>query len=296
MGAALASLVGLTLVPLLAQPAPVIRAEGTDGCPHAEAVSQRLAGLLAGTAGPGEPDQVALSVAGDELRVRLSRADGSLVGERLIPRSSRCAELADAAAALVAAWEDELRPAVSPALPPPAPLVVRPPVAPPGRPAYELGAVPALWLAGGQWAFAGAIRAGVWSRRAPVGMTVAVSATFPVDSGDAANPTRWRRHAVSGGVMGRLRHHRLFVDGIAEGVLGWVVVQADGEGSRAAFDPGLTIGLRAGSQLTRRFELHASLAAWGAARSKPAREGMPGGSVPHWGLLAGVGASFLFWP
>jgi hypothetical protein len=296
------------LVGLLVQGAPVIRAEGTEDCPHPTAVSQRLAGLLRGgeAEGEGPPDVVELSVVGAELRVRLSRPDGSLVAERLIPRSSRCAELADAAAALVAAWEADLRPGVP--LPPPArpsppaallapqpPLALQAPVPPPERAVYELGALPALWLGGGQFSFAGAVRAGVWSRRAPVGMTVALSATFPVETAEGGALTRWRRHALSGGVMGRLRHRWLFVDGIAEGVLGWMVLDQEGAGGASAtFDPGLTIGLRAGSRIGRRFELYASLAAWGAAWNKPAVDGVRTAAVPHWGLLTGVGGSFLF--
>ena len=289
----------LVLLSLLAGPvAPVIRADGANGCPDGTAVSQRLAGLLNRDAEPGAPDLVDLTVDGSDLRLRLSRADGTLVAERRIPRSNRCAELADAVAALVAAWEADLRPEAPASPPPPAPPPAQlPPLRvdeaqpePESERAYELGVLPALWLGGGRLSFAGALRAGVWSRRSPVGMTVAVSATFPVDS-EAA---RWRRHALSGGVMGRLRHRRLFVDGLAEVVLGWLVVNQQGAGeTHATFDPGLTIGLRGGTRVARRLELYVSLAAWGASwRTETAGAGP--GAVPHWGLLGGLGGSFLF--
>jgi hypothetical protein len=123
-------------------------------------------------------------------------------------------------------------------------------------------------------------------------MTLALSATFPVDRGDST--VAWRRLAVSAGVMGRLRHRWLFVDGIAEAVLGWLVVDRDGEAAAdtsASFDPGLAIGLRAGSRVASRLEVYASLGAWGAAWTAPTRTG----AVPHWGLLTGLGASFLFY-
>jgi hypothetical protein len=280
----------------------VIRASGTNGCPDAQAVSLRLAGLLDGGDVPeaAAADVVELSVADADLLLRLSRADGTLVGERRIPRSKRCAELADAVAALVAAWEADLQPAppppAAPAPPPrfePVPVVVQAPPVERDRGNYELGVLPALWLGGGRVALAGTVRAAAWSRRAPVGMTLALSATFPSD-GPMAGLTRWRRHALSGGVMGRLRHQQLFFDATAEVVLGWLVVnRAPGESAtRAAFDPGLTIGLRAGSQVARRLELYASLSAWGAAWDTNAVSG----TVPHWGLLAGFGGSFLFGP
>jgi len=277
---------------------PVIRADDTEGCPAAAAISQRLAGLLSTSADPPQPDRVDLTVDGSDLRLRLSRADGSLVAERRIPRSNRCAELADAVAALVAAWEADLRPVA----PPPAPAPLAAPLGPPAplpqveveeaprepqKASYEVGVLPALWLGGGSVSFAGTLRAGVWSRRSPVGLTLALSATLPFESESA----RWRRHALSAGVMGRLRHRWLFVDGLGEAVLGWLVVQ-EGTGARASFDPGLTIGLRAGSRVARRLEVYLSVAAWGAAWTR--NDGLTSGAVPHWALLTGLGGSFLF--
>jgi len=287
------------LVLLLLAEGPVIRAEGTHGCPDAAAVSQRLAGLLSSSASPPAPDQVDLSLDGADLQLRLSRADGTLVAERRIPRSNRCAELADAVAALVAAWEADLRPVAAPPPPPrpgPPPLMAPVPVpqveveqtpAEQQRAAYELGVLPALWLGGGRPSFAGSLRAGVWSRRSPVGLTLALSATLPF-GGESA---RWRRHALSAGVMGRLRHRWLFVDGLGEAVLGWLVVQ-EGASARASFDPGLTIGLRAGSRVARRLELYVSLGALGAAWTRT--DGLSSGALPHWAFLTGMGCSFLF--
>jgi hypothetical protein len=286
------------LLPLLLEGpvAPVIRAEGTSGCPDGGAVAQRLAGLLNGGGEPAAPDLVDLSFDGADLLLRLSRADGTLVAERRIPRSRRCAELADAVAALVAAWEADLRPESSPPAAPasaprraPLPVLVDepPPPAETGPSTYEVGVLPALWVGGGRFSYAGVVRAGVWSRRAPVGMALSYSATFP-----SGTENRWRRHAFSAGVMGRLRHDWLFVDGLGDVVLGWLVVNEQGVGSsHATFDPGLSVGLRAGTRVSRRLELYLSLAAWGAAWSDGERPGS--GAVPHWGLLTGLGGSFL---
>jgi hypothetical protein len=282
----------VVLLSLLAA-GPVIHADA-DGCPEAAAVSERLAGLLDGGADPAAPDRVDLAIDGSDLRLRLSRADGTLVAERRIPRSNRCPELADAVAALVAAWESDLRPmGPTTVIPSPprtmAPALVEEVTPEPSRTIYELGVVPALWLGGGRPSFASSLRAGVWSRRSPVGATVAFSATFPLEGPSSDG---WRRHALSAGVMGRLRHSWLFVDGLGEMVLGWLVVNEQGSGTRAQFDPGLTIGVRAGSRVARRLELYLSVGAWGAAWSS-ARQSSPG-AVPHWGLLTGLGGSFLF--
>jgi hypothetical protein len=281
----------VALLSLLAE-GPVIHADA-GGCPDAPAVSQRLAGLL-GNGGDGEPDRVDLSLDGADLNLRLSRADGTLVAERRIPRSNRCPELADAVAALVAAWESDLSLAARPAVPAAAPkmapaLVDEAPVEPQPPTIYELGMVPALWVGGGRFSFASSLRAGVWSRRSAVGATVAFSATFPLEGPSSSG---WRRHALSAGVMGRLSHRWLFVDGLGEAVLGWLVVNQEGSGTHAQFDPGLTIGLRAGSRVARRLEVYLSVGAWGAAWSGSDQRAP--GAVPHWGLLTGLGGSFLF--
>jgi hypothetical protein len=278
------------LLALLAE-GPVIHADA-EGCPDAAAVSQRLTGLLDGGADPAQPDRVDLSLEGTDLHLRLSQSDGTLVAERRIPRSNRCPELADAVAALVAAWEADLRP-VTPMVPPErparmAPALIEEATAEPARSIYELGIVPALWVGGGRSAPAGSVRVGVWSRRSPVGATLAFSATFPLQGASA----RWRRHALSAGVMGRLRHRWLFVDALGEAVLGWLAVNEEGSGTRAQFDPGLTLGLRAGSRVARRLEVYLSVGAWGAAWSSAAQSAP--GAVPHWGLLTGLGGSFLF--
>jgi hypothetical protein len=90
---------------LLAAGPVIIRAEGTGGCPSAEDVSARLAGLLGADAEGEAPEVLQLAVAPAGLRLRLWRADGTLVAERTIARTERCADTAEAAAVLTAAWE-----------------------------------------------------------------------------------------------------------------------------------------------------------------------------------------------
>jgi hypothetical protein len=273
---------------LLLAAGPLIRAEGTAGCPSAGEVSARLAGLLAPTADTAAPEVLQMAVAAGGLRLRLWRADGTLVAERTIVRTERCAEMAEAAAVLTAAWAADLQPGLVRL---PAPVRREPP---PGGPVYELGAVPALWVGGGGPALGGAIRGGVWSRRAPLGMTLALAAAFPTgEAGDGW--ARWRRYALSAGVMGRLQHETVFLDALAETVLGWLVARSDAQGETdAAFDPGLSLTLRAGTPLSPRIEVAALLGLWGAALRLGSGDGkgnVQPGVVPRWGVLLGVGAS-----
>jgi hypothetical protein len=276
---------------LLLATGPLIRAEGTGGCPSAGEVSARLAGLLGPAVAADPPEVLQMTVAPAGLRLRLWRADGTLVAERTIVRTERCAEMAETAAVLTAAWEADLRPGL---VRMPAPVRREPPAPPPGGPVYEVGAVPALWVGGGGPALGGAIRGGVWSRQAPLGMTLALAAAFPTgQAGDGW--ARWRRYALSAGVMGRLQHETVFLDALAETVLGWLVARSDGQGETgAAFDPGLSLALRAGAPLSRRMEVAALLGLWGAALRLGNGDGkgkVQPGVVPRWGVLLGVGAS-----
>jgi hypothetical protein len=321
MSAAAAALIGLLGSALAPAGGPVIRARDTDGCPSAEDVSARVAGLLvkggvAGMAGDdgAAPDVVDLSLAGAALRVRLTRADGTLVAQRDLQRSalrrgavpSDCAELAEAAAVLVAAWEADLRSGPAPVAPD-APVVM--PAAEvtissvlPSRASYELSLTTvALWL-GREGATAGAgVRGVVWSRRALLGMTAGMSATFP-GADTSERSVFLRRYAGTAGVVGRLVQVPFFVDALAEVVLGWLVVAGDaargGRGTYGAFDPGVSVGLRGGRRILPRLELSLGVAGWAASwgattaggadeRSRPTRQ-------PRWGILAGVGVGLLF--
>jgi hypothetical protein len=280
---------------------PVIRGEGTNGCPSAQDVSARLAGLLAATADAGPPEVLEMAPERGGLRLRLWRADGTLVAERDIAPAATCAEMAEAAAVLAAAWEADLRPAttrlvagppsaMSAPVPDPFPAVP----SPSGTALYELGAVPAVWLGGGGPAVGGLVRGGLWSRRAPLGITAALAAAFPATA--QGGLARWHRYALSGGVVGRMRRGLVFVDALAETVLAWLVPRNDSAGeTSAAFDPGLSLALRAGRPVSPRLEVAASLGVWGAALRPGGADGrVAPGSVPRWGVVVGIGASMRF--
>lgn len=121
------------LMALLAAPAPAlpVAVEGATTCPTPAEVTTRLSALLPRLDPWDAIEHARLTEDGVVLRVTLIDAKGAAVAERLLPASSSCAALADAAALVIAAWKSDVHaqfavdlPAVPPARPPP-PTVTR---------------------------------------------------------------------------------------------------------------------------------------------------------------------------
>lgn len=97
---------------LAMQPAPaavIVRASGD--CPSAGAVTGALAKLLAPAALPDRSlpsDLAEIEVRGATLAISLRRASGEIVGRRELAAPSGCADRAESAAIVVAAWETHL--------------------------------------------------------------------------------------------------------------------------------------------------------------------------------------------
>jgi hypothetical protein len=122
--------VWLTIL-LAAVPVPAgaaTRVSSDSACPSADDVSQRLLGLLA--AGGPEAASARVRVEGETLRIELA-VPGEASHERVVSVSPDCAERAEMAALVIAAWLDAmpagslaapgLPPRERPRLPPPAP-------------------------------------------------------------------------------------------------------------------------------------------------------------------------------
>ena len=97
---------------LAAQPAPtavIVRASGD--CPSAGAVTGALAKLVA-PAAPSDrslpADLAEIEVRGATLAISLRRASGEIVGQRELAAPSGCADRAESAAIVLAAWETHL--------------------------------------------------------------------------------------------------------------------------------------------------------------------------------------------
>jgi hypothetical protein len=110
-----------------------ITVEGATSCPEPGEVAARLQVVAPAGKLPG---RALLSVAEGALRVQLMRANGTIVGERLLDARYPCAELADAAALVLASWQGEFEaaPVVAPS------VEVRPDEVPRREPWLEIGA------------------------------------------------------------------------------------------------------------------------------------------------------------
>src|SRR4029079_16594125 len=84
---------------------PAVTVNGDATCPTAEEVSTQVAQLVPAVETAAPRDTARVAEAGDVLRVSLFRPDGELLGTRELSRASSCADLAAAAAVVVAAWE-----------------------------------------------------------------------------------------------------------------------------------------------------------------------------------------------
>ena len=115
-----------TLLPaclwLALQPVVVIESEAT--CPTATDVAQRVTALLPVHEKKDAPDLARISDRGDAWIVTLALPDGTPIAERVLDRAFPCADLASAAAVIIATWESDVHPEFRPAplpAPPPRP-------------------------------------------------------------------------------------------------------------------------------------------------------------------------------
>ena len=119
---------------------PLVRFTGDARCPAAAEVDARLRTLLPTASASGEGDVAALEESGSRLRVTVRRPDGTTLGQRELDRAHSCADLAAAAALVIATWESDVHPEFALALPvaePAGPPAASSPGQTPDRPAIE---------------------------------------------------------------------------------------------------------------------------------------------------------------
>jgi hypothetical protein len=252
-------MVAPVLALLLTSPAPLIVVEGDTACPTPAEVAARVAALLPADAAAEAPDVARIEVEAGTMRVTLSRPDGATLGEREIDGSFPCADLAEAAAVVVATWESDVHPeyrAPAPPPPPAAPAAVAaaPPPAPPAPAAVDLGAALAGSLApssAGAAPALGALAVGSWTpggRR--FGLRGAVQWTAERELELGAGAVLWRRVTAALGPQLRLTSAatRWAVDLHAAGLAAWLAAGGSGftmDRQGNSFDPGVGLGIRA---------------------------------------------------
>ncbi|MBI5546119.1 MAG: hypothetical protein HY901_19685 [Deltaproteobacteria bacterium] len=236
---------------------------GSDtACPAADGVAARLSVLLpAGEAGPTH--RAALSAIEGGIEVELRDDQGRLLAQRTL-RSASCAELADACAAVLAAWEAELRSQARPL----SELEVgrRPILLPrarePETPALEerprlqlsLDAGAAASLSGGVVRPGGVLAIGVGREDSRWGGRLSITAAAPFERALGPGRVKWARPALGLGPRLLLWEGTARVEAAAELIA--ALLYADGvsfdQNQHALdFDPGAQVSVRLAKQLPR---------------------------------------------
>lgn len=229
--------------------------QGDCTCPTAAEVSRHLSTLVLRQ----EPDRAEpaphayLSSGEGYVAVELLAPDGELLAERRLARTAPCAELAEAVAVVLAAWQAKLRPALATAAVPPPPRPAMGTVAPlswvASRPplAFDAGIAVLSSIVGSQAAFGAGLRAVVLPFAVPLGLDTALAVTTTHTQSTSSPPieARWIRPALSLGPNLRLRGRTLMLDLHADGVLALLHVQGVGL-RKASSDFGMQFGFAPG--------------------------------------------------
>ena len=134
----------ISLLGMLVAAGPVVPAPGGSQCPTAAEVAARVATLLTPGGRAGDPDIVAVRDDGAGLRLTLERPDGSIIGQRVLDAAHPCADLASAAAVIVATWESDVHPEFLQALPQVSTAAAPADASPPAVPVLPPALAPAL--------------------------------------------------------------------------------------------------------------------------------------------------------
>jgi hypothetical protein len=230
--------------------APPVIVESATICPTAAEVDARLRVLLP-PAGQAPPKRARVAAEAGALHVHLDAADGTALGDRLVPIEASCADRASVVAVVIAAWDAQQRAEViqAPALPRPASpidVVAAAPALAPPRLALEATAGPALTLTSDGLSPAAAAALSLWGRR--VGARLGLSGFLPRTQDVGAGSARWSRAGLSLELGLRLRGRAGRLDAHGGVVAGLVTARGAGfdvDHTRTSLSPGLTAGVDA---------------------------------------------------
>lgn len=267
-------LVALAAVTTILAGAGFVEVRSDTDCPSAEEVTARLRPMLPAGWVPG-PDGDVASIAASfradgvtELRVQLLHPDGSVGGDRQLVLRGSCAEMADAIATVIAAWETNFLPALPPSAEPTAtvqPMVkveatTKAPPAPNTEPTVNavraepgqarigasLGAAVGVAVVGGIATTAGleadaGRRASRWRLR--LAAATQTDRRQALDEGEVS----WKHTTIAAGLVLRSLgpNWRVSVDGGP--ILGWATLGGhgyDANRTQSVFEYGLGAGLR----------------------------------------------------
>jgi hypothetical protein len=293
---------GFFLAIWLAAPVEV---HSATACPSSEAITARLLPLL-----PGEASKTSLADQADlkgsqgeisgPLRLRLASADGTLIGQREIPRSDHCDELAETVAVLLASWESNPHAAIPPMAE--APVIAKPTPASPGAPTgleLQLGAGGGAALLGGT-AASGRLELGLSSLRSHWQGRIGLAAQTSRQTALAPGQVHWRHSMATVSLVLRTLNPDWLLSADAAPLLGFATLSGQGfdvNQQQNSLEFGLDAGLRAGLRW-RRFILWADLRGESWLQRQRARvTGSDGAmALARWDLAATLGLSASLYP
>jgi hypothetical protein len=232
---------------------------GDSACPTIDAIVGRVTELAPGAAAQGPLGFVEISRSGEHLRLELRGADGKVLSTRELDGAASCDDLSDAAAVVIATWQNDLDPRAALAVELPAerarlvPIVVAPVVPqqpPPQRPAH-VGIGLLASAVSGEIAPGASLRGAVdldvsWLG---VGAVIGTTTTREADVGSFPNAANWTRGwlgagpELHGGTTTRLEGH-------VQGLVGLLRV-AGTDVPRAASDTTMELGVGGGVSVSR---------------------------------------------
>lgn len=249
------------LLPLVMAALPV---GGDSTCPRPADVASRLQSLTPARAAPAGPAAHRARLAqGAEgaVRVVLERADGTVVGDRLLAAAGTCEDMAAAAAVILAAWDAAAHPEFPAALDRGGPwaraaargadLAAAPAARADGAATVELGLGGGATLAGSHLAPALTVMA-TWLRpRARLGVHASAGVTGWHDGPLGTGGVQWRRWPVGLAVAARLRRESLVLDLHGGGAASWLALRGRDFTTPRRHDA-LALGLVGGARLALR--------------------------------------------
>jgi hypothetical protein len=276
---------------------------GAAGCPSPEEVEARLRPLLPAGESSVTGHRAVLARGPGAVTVELQDASGARLASRRLPAARvSCADLASAAAVIVATWEVELRGRGAVGLWLEAPAPPPPVVLAPERTGAEVALGAGLFGAAVKSSLTGAlgVELEAGSRKRALGASLALFGMGSHSTPLAPGATRWQRAGVMLGGRAGLRGERLLADLGLFGVASLLSLEGGGfelNHSDTALDLGVAasprVGVRVGGAL---LWAGATLLIWPTARTLEVTGSRVSGVLPRWDILAGLGARFLVNP
>ena len=231
---------------------PMLDIEGQSTCPTPAEVSEHLARLVPSD-GLGRTEREPHAYLSDGKRfvnIELLGPDGGLLAERRLDRAAPCADLAEAVAVILAAWQAKFSPELASAevSPPPPALVESPPPVKSQRVVgFDMGIAALMSIVGGQAVLGGKLEGALFPFGIPLGLDGALSLTDSRTQSfsSPAVEAKWIRPAISIGPDLRLRSMTFVLDIHGSAVLALLHVQGDGL-KQTSSDTSAQFGLAAG--------------------------------------------------